>query len=148
MEGIVKTVTRQLKIATSKVVPFVTETIPKQKAILRNKKGKFIEVAPHHLTRELKKFLLESGLEFEYESVDSKTGKRKIAGIAVKVEPLRHTHYDGGVLIRIVEKDEMSYDNTNKVVEYLVKKGINIAKECVFLYESKEEGACLHKGGD
>lgn len=146
MEGIVKTVTRQLKIATPKVVPFVTETIPKQKAILRNKNGKFIEVAPHHLTRELKKFLLESGLEFEYEPVDSKTGRRKIAGISVKVEPLRHTHYDGGVLIRIVENDEMSYDNTNKVVEYLARKGINIAKECVFLFESKEEGACLHKG--
>ncbi len=144
MKGKISTTIRQLKITTSKVIPLATEMIEKQKAILRGQNG-FIELKPHTITKELKKFLEAEGLILEFTGAESRRGKAEIAGVGVKVMPVAHTHYDGGVLIRIPEKDAMSYENTNIVLEYLTENGINVSKECIFIDEHTEEGACLFK---
>lgn len=146
MKGIITTTIRQLKITTSKVIPLATELIEKKKAILKGKTG-FTELKPHIVTKDLKKFLESEGMTLEYASVESRRGKVEIAGVKVKVIPVAHTHYDAGVFIRVPEKDSTSYDNTNKVLEYLTKRGINVAKECIFVDEHTEEGACLFKAG-
>lgn len=144
MKGVISKTIRQLKITTSKVIPLATEKIEKQKAILRGKGG-FIEMNPQHMTREIKKFLEEQGMTFEYSSAESRRGRVEIAGVKVKVTPAKHTHYDGGVFIKIQEDNSTSYVNTNKVLEYLLNNGINVAKECVFVNENSEEGACIFK---
>ena len=144
MKGIISKTVRQLKITTSKVIPLATETIEKKKAILKGKTG-FTEMKPHILTRDLKNFLESEGMTFEYANIESRRGRVEIAGVKVKVMPVAHTHYDGGVFIRIPEKDSMSYENTNKVLDYLTKNGINVSKECVFVDEHTEEGACIFK---
>lgn len=144
MKGVVSKTIRQLKITTSRVIPLATESVTKKKAILKGKTG-FTELKPHTINRELKKFLESEGMSLEYADVESRRGKVEIAGVKVKVMPVAHTHYDGGVFIRVPENDSLSYTNTNKVLEYLTKHGINVAKECVFVDEHTEEGACLFK---
>jgi len=147
MKGITTKTIRQLKITTSKVISLATEMIGKKKAILRGKSG-FIELKSHTITKELKKFLEAEEMTLEFADSESRRGKAEIAGVKVKVMPVAHTHYDGGVFIRIPEKDGMSYENTNKVLEYLTDNGINVKKECVFVDEHTEEGACLFKSGE
>ena len=144
MKGIKSTTIRQLKITTSKVIPLATETVEKQKAILKGKTG-FTELKPHLITKDLKAFLESEGMTLEYATIESRRGKVEIAGVKVKVMPVAHTHYGGGVFIRVPETSNTSYDNTNKVLEFLTKKGINVNKECVFIDEHTEEGACLFK---
>lgn len=146
MKGSISKTTRQLKIITSKVIPLATETTEKKKAILKGKTG-FTELKPHVITKDLKRFLESEGLTLEYTTVESRRGRVELAGVKVKVMPVAHTHYDGGVFIRIPESDSTSYKNTNKVLEYLIKNGINVAKECIFVDEHTEEGACLFKSG-
>lgn len=144
MKGIISKTIRQLKITTSKVIPLATELVEKKKAILKGKSG-FTELKPHTINKELKKFLESEGLTLEYASVESRRGRVEIAGVKVKVMPVAHTHYDGGVFIRVPETSSTSYENTNKVLEFLTKHGINVAKECIFVDEHTEEGACLFK---
>ena len=142
MKGIESTVTRQLKITTSKVIPLATETIMKNRSLIRSKKG-FLELKS--ITKDLKKFLEENDMTIEQSPVESRRGRVEIAGVKVKVIPVMHTHYDGGVFIQIAETGAMSYENTNKVLAHFVKHGIDVNKECVFIKENSEEGACLFK---
>ena len=143
MKGITTTTTRQLKIETAKIIPLTTELVPKQKALIRAPDDTFIEVK--NISRDLKRFLELNGFVIENSASESRRGKTELAGVPVKIMPVMHTHYDGGVFIRIIEKNEMSADNTNKVIKYLQAHGIDINKECVFVSENTEEGACLFK---
>lgn len=134
-------VIKQLKVTTPKIVPLATEVVTKRKSILRNPDGKGIVLKPHQMTRDLKKFLEDAGFSVDYEEVQRLRGKTEMAGISVEVHPVMHTHYDGGVLIRIGEESASSYENTNKILEFLIKNGISISKECTF----SQEAACLFK---
>jgi hypothetical protein len=142
MKGSVSKTTRQLKIETSKVIPLATEVVEKKKTLLRGKTGS-IELKPHIMTRDLKKFLENEGMTLEQEPVESRRGREEIAGVKVKVMPIAHTHYDNGVVIRVEEKNGTSYDNTNKVLSHLKDNGIDVARECTFLDEHTRERAYL-----
>lgn len=146
MKGVVSNRIIQIKITTPKVIPLATEVVEKKKAVLRG--NGFVELAPHQLTRGLKKFLEGNGLTMEYSTTEGRRGKVEIAGVKVKVLPVNHTNYDGGVLIKVTEKDGMSYTNINKVLAYLTKRGINIAQECIHVDEHNQEKACLFKAAE
>ena len=119
-----------ITVTTPKVVPLVTEAIEKQKAILRNDKGAFIELKPHQLTRDFKEFMENSGLTLEYSAKESRRGKAEIAGVHVKVTAVNHSNYSGGAYIKVPQNDDMDFSNVTKVVKWLKNHGISWDKEC------------------
>lgn len=131
-----------ITVTTPKVVPFVTEAVPKKKAILKNGKGDFVELSAHQIKKSMIDFLEKSGLSLEYSTTESRRGKAEIVGISVKVSPVKHTHYDGGALIKVDEEDELSFKNTIKILKFLNKNGISVDRECEV---SSKGTSCLTK---
>ena len=120
-----------ITVSTPDVIPLVTELKAKQVAILKNQAGEAIFLKSHQLTKELSKFLEESGLSVEFSKApDGRRGKTEINGIAVRVTAINHTNYDAGAYIRVPEEDNLSLKNTNSVIKYLRNNGIDIDRFC------------------
>lgn len=148
MKGLISKTVRKVKITTSRAIPYLTDPVNKQDAILTNDKGDRVTLSNRQMTKDLQTFFENSGLTLEYVKSSQRTGKTKINGIPVKVLPSTHGNYDGGAIIYVEEESGMNYKNINKVLSYLDKHGVNIAKECVLMQELSQEGACLFKGAD
>lgn len=146
MKGVISKTVRKVKITTSKAIPYLTDPVNKQDAILTNDKGDTVKLSDRQMTKDLQEFFENSGLTLEYVKSSQRTGKTKINGIPVKVLPVTHGNYEGGAIILVEDESPMSYDNINTVLNYLNKHDVNIAKECVLLQEMSQEGACVFKG--
>ncbi len=132
-----------ITVSTPKVIPLATEPKHKKIAMLKNGKGESVDLKSHQLTRDLLKFMENSGLSVEYEDApDGYRGKTEINGVPVKVSPINHTNYDGGAFIKVSEGDDLSLANTVKVLKYLRKNGIDLDKFC----RTDEKGtSCIAK---
>ena len=146
MKGVISKTVRKVKITTSKAIPYLTDPVNKQDAVLTNDKGDRVTLSNRQMTKDLQTFFENSGLALEYVQSSQRTGKTKINGIPVKVLPVTHGNYKGGAIILVEDESPMSYDNINTVLNYLNKHDVNIAKECVLLQEMSQEGACVFKG--
>lgn len=131
-----------ITVSTPKVIPLVTEPKRKKTALLKNDKGDFVDLKAHQLTREVIKFLENSGFSVEYSEGEGRRGLTEINGIPVHVTPINHTNYDGGAFIKVPEEDEIALANTLKVLKYFKKNGIDLNKFCT----TNEKGtSCIAK---
>ena len=131
---------RQIKVSTSKIIPIVTEGIESKKAILRYGDNA-IEVKKHMLTQKMVNLLEKAGVNIEYFNESRVRGRATIKGIPVKVLPINHKSYDSGAFIQIYETSDLSYENTNKVLDVLLNNNIDWEKECTIT----EEKVCMIK---
>lgn len=124
---------RRITVRTDKIIPIVTESKGKKEVLLTDAKGNKLTLKAHQLTKEMIKFL-EQTYSIEYlESTEGRRGLSEIAGIKVQITPINHTNYDGGAYIKVTEEDEMATENTNKVLAYLRKRGIDTTpKTCTY----------------
>lgn len=131
-----------ITVSTPKVIPLVTEPKRKKTAILKNDKGDFIDLKAHQFTREMIKFLENSGFSLDYSEREGRRGLTEINGIPVSVTPINHTNYDGGAFIKVPEEDEIALANTLKVLRFLKKNGIDLNKFCT---TSEKGTSCIAK---
>lgn len=121
-----------ITVSTPDVIPLVTEPKEKQVAVLKNQSGETIFLKSHQLTKELSKFLEQSGLSVEFNKApDGRRGVSGINGIAVRVTAINHTNYDAGAYIRVPEEDILSLKNSSAVMKYLRQNGIDLDKYCI-----------------
>lgn len=120
-----------ITVATSDVIPIVTE--PKQKRImtLTNLKGNAIQLRDHHIKRDMITFLEDSGIKTDISSaLPGCRGKLELAGVPVKVSPINHVNYDAGAYIKITEADATDESNSRTIIKFLRKNGIDVKRYC------------------
>ena len=137
-------VMRQFRIESPRIAKMVTEKHNKKSVIVKNKNGSSIVVAPHHLTKGLKSFLEATGNTIEYQTFEARRGVRILAGVKVRVLPIKFVNYSDGAFIRIPEDDELSTANANIVKEYLLNHGIDMVKDCQLVDSHTQAGSCIN----
>ena len=140
---------RQLKFDNPRIVPFATEKFEKKSAVITNIKhsASITLRQTTYLTKELRAFLEATGNRIEYHTFEARRGRHEIVNIPIKVLPIKHNHFDGGVFIWVKDKSKLDFTNVNRVLEYFQNKGFDVSKECVLVTEKTKEGSCIFKSG-
>jgi len=136
-------VVRQFRIESPRIANIVTQKYDKKSAIIKNKNGSSIVLAPNQLTKELKSFLEATGNKIDYRTVEARKGVRTVAGVKVKVLPIKFVNYSDGAFIQIPEDSEFSTVNANIVKEHLLNHGIDMVKECQLVDSHTQAGSCV-----
>lgn len=131
---------RQIKVPTPRVVGIVTEDIEVTRATLSYENICF-EVGREMVPQKIINLYRAAGIDIEYFSVMRPKGMKSLAGTKVNVVPINHQSYESGALIRVYEKDKLTSENTNKVLQMLSNRGIDWDTEC----ELWEGERCLLK---
>ena len=126
-------------------VKLLTERKQVSKTKLTNVNGASIEVSPP-FPKKLKEFLEVSGMQVaEGSSYTQVRGRTEVVGVPVKVIPANHSNYDDGIIVEVEEDNEMSLKNTNRLIAYLEKHGVDMARECILWEKSEKQASCVFK---
>lgn len=122
---------RRFEIPTSKVLGLLTEEVETKKAILRYGTDA-IEVQKHILTNKVTNLMEKAGIEIEWIPESRHKGMSNISGVPVKISPINKRSYESGAVVIVFEDRATSWENTNKITNYLSSNGIdtNNKKEC------------------
>jgi len=146
VKGAKSYIERALRIESHLVQNLVTEKYQKKCSIVTNMKGASVVVNPPYLTKQLEKFLIESGMKVEKLPFELRRGKSEVAnGVKVKILPGEFVSYDRGCVIKVKDSSELSRENLLKIRNWLANNGIDIKRECVLVTEDRHDNSCLFR---
>lgn len=138
---------------TEKVIDAATENVEAKTAIIKGRDGdSVLQLKPHMMSKKLQKFLTDEGYKMETFVSNKRQGRKVIAGIPVKVLPVNHNTYNGGVIISFIgtgEDDKELQDDiktkSGKITRYMTKYGVPVGRicvevECVYKFANGETG--------
>jgi len=131
---------RHIRVPTPRVVGLATQDVEVTRANLLFENDK-VEVGLQCIPQRVVNLYEKAGIETEYFSVTRQRGRKNIYGTQVRVSPLNQISYKSGALIKVFEDDHLSSENTNKILEVLLRHKIDWDKEC----ELWEGQRCLIK---
>lgn len=130
-------------------IKLLTERKQLSRIRMTDAKGNVVEIPPP-LPKKLIPFLEANGIQISSGGnyLSRIRGRCEIVGVHVKVVPKNHTNYTGGIVVDVFEENELSTQNTNQVVAFLDKHGVDVARECKTWELIQKQGACVFQEVD